>query len=112
AAGDNPNIKKISKYSTIEVMTGAIIQKPFDTIIPVEQIKYFPNNLKPKHIILQKKIKKNHIFYIIVLLGIFISNYFYGIYKINKADYINDKNFNVKIISPNFSLQDYNLNNE
>ena len=38
AAGDNPNIKKIPKYSTIEVMTGAIIQKPFDTIIPLEQI--------------------------------------------------------------------------
>ena len=27
AAGDNPNIKNIPKYSTIEVMTGAIIQK-------------------------------------------------------------------------------------
>jgi len=60
----------------------------------------------------EKKIKKNHIFYIIILLGIFISNYFYGVYKINKADYISDKNFNIKIVSPNFSLQDYNLNDE
>jgi len=59
AAGDNPNIKKIPKFSVIEVMTGAIIQKPFDTIIPIEQIKFFPNKLKPKYIILQRKIKKN-----------------------------------------------------
>ena len=51
AAGDNPNIKNISKFSVIEVMTGAIIQKPFDTIIPIEQIKFFPNKLKPTHII-------------------------------------------------------------
>jgi len=59
AAGENPNIKNIPKFSVIEVMTGAIIQKPFDTIIPIEEIKFFPNRLKPKYIILQKKIKKN-----------------------------------------------------
>jgi len=59
AAGDNPNIKKIPKFSVIEVMTGAIIQKPFDTIIPIEEINFFPNKLKPKYIILQNKIKKN-----------------------------------------------------
>ncbi len=59
AAGDDPNIRKIPSFSTIEVMTGAIIQKPFDTIIPIEDIKFFPNKLKPKYIILQKKIKKN-----------------------------------------------------
>ena len=60
AAGDNPNIKKISKFSTIEVMTGAIIKKPFDTVIPIEQIKFFPNSSKPKYIIINKKIKKNN----------------------------------------------------
>ncbi len=59
AAGDNPHIKKIPKFSVIEVMTGAIIQKPFDTIIPIEKIKFFPNKLKAKYIILQNKIKKN-----------------------------------------------------
>ncbi len=59
AAGDNPNIKKIPNFSVIEVMTGAIIQKPFDTIIPIEKIKYFPSKLNPKYIILKKKIKKN-----------------------------------------------------
>ena len=59
AAGDNPNIKKIPKYSTIEVMTGAIIQKPFDTIIPIEQISFFPNKLKVQYIVLKNKLKKN-----------------------------------------------------
>ena len=59
AAGDNPNIKKIPKYSTIEVMTGAIIQKPFDTIIPIEKIHFFPNKSKAKYIILKKKLKKS-----------------------------------------------------
>ena len=60
AAGDNPKIKKISKFSTIEVMTGAVIKKPFDTVIPIEQIKFFPNSIKPKYIILNKKVKKNN----------------------------------------------------
>ena len=62
AAGDNPNIKKIPRFSAIEVMTGAIIQSPFDTIIPVEQINFFPNKLNPKYIIFQKKIKKKSIY--------------------------------------------------
>ncbi len=60
AAGDNPNIKKIPKFSAIEVMTGAIIKKPFDTIIPVEQAKFFPNQKKPKYLIINKKINKNN----------------------------------------------------
>ena len=60
AAGDNPNIKKVPKFSTIEVMTGAIIKKPFDTIIPVEQAQFFPSRAKPKYLIINKKIKKNN----------------------------------------------------
>jgi len=60
AAGDNPNIKKVPKFSAIEVMTGAIIKKPFDTIMPVEQAKFFPNQIKPKYLIINKKIKKNN----------------------------------------------------
>ena len=59
AAGDNPNIKNIPKYSTIEVMTGAIIQKPFDTIIPIEEISFFPHKSKAEYIILKNKLKKN-----------------------------------------------------
>ena len=60
AAGDNPNIKNIPKFSTIEVMTGAVIKKPFDTVIPIEKIKFFPNSTNPKYIIINKKIKKNN----------------------------------------------------
>ena len=60
AAGDNPNIKKVPKFSAIEVMTGAIIKKPFDTIIPVEEAQFFPSRTKPKYLIINKKIKKNN----------------------------------------------------
>ena len=59
AAGDNPNIKKIPKFSAIEVMTGSIIQKPFDTIIPVEQAHLSSNSTKSNYIILKNKLKKN-----------------------------------------------------
>jgi len=59
AAGDNPNINKAPKFSAIEVMTGAIIKKPFDTVIPIEKIIFFPNKKKPEYIIINKKIKKN-----------------------------------------------------
>ena len=58
AAGDNPKIKNYQKNSSIEVMTGAIIPKPYDTIIPVEKVKYFPSKQKPTHIIVDHEIKK------------------------------------------------------
>ena len=59
AAGDNPYIRKIPKYSAIEVMTGAIVEKPFDTIIPVEKAELLGPKSKPKYIILKNKFKKN-----------------------------------------------------
>ena len=59
AAGDNPQIKKVPKFSCIEVMTGAVIKKPFDTIIPIEDIKFYPNTKKPNFIIVSKKNKKS-----------------------------------------------------
>ena len=39
-------------------MTGALIPKSFDTIIPVEQINFYPNKKDPKYIILNKKVSK------------------------------------------------------
>ena len=60
AAGDNPRIKNVKKFSTIEVMTGAIIPKPFDTVIPIEVIDFYPNKKNPKFILINKKIKKNN----------------------------------------------------
>ena len=57
-AGDIPKIKKYQKNSSIEIMTGAVIPKPFDSIIPVENIKYFPSKQKPTHIIIDNEVKK------------------------------------------------------
>ena len=56
AAGDNPKINKSSKNTTVEVMTGALIPKPYNTIIPFEEIKYSSDK---KFILINKKIKKN-----------------------------------------------------
>jgi len=58
AAGDNPKINRYKKNSTVEIMTGALLPKQFDTILPVEKVKYFPSKKKPTHIILDKKLKK------------------------------------------------------
>ena len=57
AAGDNPKIKKIEKYSCIEVMTGTGIRKPFDTIVPYEKSKIITQN-KKKYLIIDKRVKK------------------------------------------------------
>ena len=56
SAGDNPRINKIKKNVTAEVMTGALIPKGFDTIIPIEKIIFDKDK---KYIKINKKIKKN-----------------------------------------------------
>tara|TARA_B100000686_G_scaffold119750_1_gene126833 strand:+ start:169 stop:1416 length:1248 start_codon:yes stop_codon:yes gene_type:complete len=57
-AGDNPKVKNYKKNSSVEIMTGAVIPKPFDTIIPVEKVKYFPSKKKTTHIVVDHEIKK------------------------------------------------------
>jgi len=57
-AGDNPKIKKYQKNSSVEIMTGGIVPKPFDSIIPVEKIKYYPSEKKPTHIVVDHEVKK------------------------------------------------------
>ena len=47
-AGKRPFNKKINKFEAIEIMTGGIITRPFDTIIPIEQIKFYPKKKKIK----------------------------------------------------------------
>jgi len=59
SAGDNPKLRKIKKFDTVEVMTGAIIPKFFDTIIPIEKIIFYPNKKNKKYITINEKIKKN-----------------------------------------------------
>tara|TARA_B110000003_G_scaffold273905_1_gene312576 strand:- start:580 stop:1836 length:1257 start_codon:yes stop_codon:yes gene_type:complete len=62
AAGAKPFKKKINKFNAVEIMTGGIIPKGFDTIIPIEQIIFHPNKDNKKNIIVNKKVKKyNHI---------------------------------------------------
>ena len=58
AAGDKPIKKKIKKFETVEIMTGALIPKSFDTIIPIEQINFYPNKKKARCILLNKKVPK------------------------------------------------------
>jgi len=61
SAGDNPKVNKVRKYETVEVMTGALVPKGFDTIIPIEKIIFDTRN---KYININSKIKKNqHIRY-------------------------------------------------
>ena len=60
AAGDNPKISNIKKFQTVEVMTGALIPKSFDTVIPIEQIKFYPSNKVKKYILIDKNISKNN----------------------------------------------------
>jgi len=57
-AGDNPRIKNYQKNSSVEIMTGGIVPKPFDSIIPVEKIKYYPSEKKPTHIVVDHEVKK------------------------------------------------------
>ena len=57
AAGDNPYIKKNFKFSCVEVMTGAIIKKPFNTIIPYEKSKVIIKK-KIKYLLIDRKIHK------------------------------------------------------
>jgi molybdopterin molybdotransferase len=64
SAGDNPKLNKIKKFETVEIMTGALIPKFFDTIIPIEKIIFYFNNKNKKYITINEKIKKNqHIRY-------------------------------------------------
>jgi len=61
SAGDNPRLNKIKKFQTVEVMTGALIPRFFDTIIPIEKIFF---NKERKYIQINEKIKRNqHIRY-------------------------------------------------
>ena len=58
AAGDRPKNSVKQKFKTIEIMTGGLLPKGFDTIIPIEKIKFFPNRQNPKFILVNKRVKK------------------------------------------------------
>jgi len=56
----------------------------------------------------EKKIYKKKIILLLSFIFIFIGNYFYGLYNINQGSYNLSPEITVKIISPNFSLKEYN----
>ncbi len=58
SAGDKPFKKKIKKFDAVEIMTGGIIPKAFNTIIPIERINFYPNKKIRKFIMINKKITK------------------------------------------------------
>ena len=60
AAGAKPFKKKIKKFDAVEIMTGGIIPKGFDTIIPIEKINFYPNRINRKYILVNQKINKNN----------------------------------------------------
>jgi len=60
----------------------------------------------------RKEIVLKNVLFVLFFLIIFIVNYSYGIFKLNSSNYRFDKEINVKIISPNFSLEDYNIRSE
>ena len=57
-AGSKPRSKKVKRFQTYEIMTGGLLPKGFDTIIPIEQIVFHPNKKDPKFIFINKRIKK------------------------------------------------------
>ena len=62
SAGKKPINKRINKYEAVEIMTGGIVPKGFDTIIPIEQVIFYPDKKNQKSIIINKKINKyNHV---------------------------------------------------
>ena len=58
AAGKNPKIKNVKNFETVEVMTGALLPKQFDAVIPIEKVNFYPNS-KKKYILLNKRVKKH-----------------------------------------------------
>ena len=59
AAGDKPIKKSKQKFQTVEIMTGGLLPKGFDTIIPIEKIIFYPDKKNPKFILIKEKLKKN-----------------------------------------------------
>ena len=60
----------------------------------------------------QKGIIKKNILLLSIFLIIFIGNYWYGVIKLNNNNYKFDSGIDVKIISPNFSLDNFSNQDE
>jgi len=60
----------------------------------------------------QKKIVLKNVIFTLSFFIIFIVIYSYGISKIKNSNYKFDEKLNIKIVSPNFSLKDFNIQSE
>ena len=58
SAGSKPLNKKIRKFDTVEIMTGGIIAKPLNSIVPIEKINFYPDKKNPKSIVIDNKINQ------------------------------------------------------
>jgi apolipoprotein N-acyltransferase len=56
---------------------------------------------------IKNKIFKCNVLFSLILMFIFAINYFSGLYKISNSSFHYDKNISIKIVSPNFSLDDF-----
>ena len=63
-------------------------------------------------IFFQKKISNINYIFLLIMFSLFISNYLFGLNKIKNKSYNYDKELNVKIISPDFLIKDFTLENE
>ena len=63
-------------------------------------------------LLLEKHLVKKNITTLLIFSIIFIGNYIYGWNKVKISSYDFDKNLNVKIVSSNFSLQEYKNQSE
>ena len=59
----------------------------------------------------KNKFKKKILFSSIVIV-IFFANYLFGIFQLNNNNYKLDEDIDIKVVSPNFSLKDYNNKSE
>ena len=59
SAGTKPKNKKLNRFGAFEIMTGGLLPKGFDTIIPKEDVSLYPNKKNPKYLYINKIIKKN-----------------------------------------------------
>ena len=59
AAGNKPKNRKIKKFETYEIMTGGLVPKGFDAIVPKEHVFFYLNEKKAKYISINRKVSKN-----------------------------------------------------
>ena len=59
AAGKKLKNKKIKKFETYEIMTGGLLPRNFDAILPKEQVIFYSDKKKGKYISINQKVKKN-----------------------------------------------------